>query len=170
MDEYKDVILSGLEECYEGIWNKVEDLTSEELRWLPSESSNDIQWNIWHIARVEDRWINQRMKNSQELWIKNNWYKHFNLEKIDHGNGDSIIKVREMPNMEISDLKNYFEEVRKITIDYISNITSKELNHIYIAKNRSQSGIWILGHLLVEESQHLGQIAFIRGMMKGINI
>jgi len=72
--------------------------------------------------------------------------------------------------MEISDLKNYFEEVRKITIDYISNITSKELNHIYIAKNRSQSGIWILGHLLVEESQHLGQIAFIRGMMKGINI
>ena len=164
------MILSGLEECYEGIWNKVEDLTSEELRWIPSESSNDIQWNIWHIARVEDRWINQRMKNSQELWIKNNWYKHFNLEKIDHGNGDSIIKVREMPNMEISDLKNYFEEVRKITIDYISNITSKELNKIYTAKNRSQSGIWILGHLLVEESQHLGQIAFIRGMMKGINI
>ena len=65
MDEYKDVILSGLEECYEGIWNKVEDLTSEELRWIPSESSNDIQWNIWHIARVEDRCINKIMKNSQ---------------------------------------------------------------------------------------------------------
>ena len=110
MYEYKDVILSGLEECYEVIWNKVEDLTLEELRWIPSETSNDIQWNIWHIARVEDRWINQRMKNSQELWIKNNWYKNFNLEKIDHGNGDSIIKVRQMPNMEISDLKNYFEE------------------------------------------------------------
>jgi hypothetical protein len=28
---------------------------------------------------------------------------------------------------------------------------------------------WILGHVMVEESQHLGQIAFIRGMIRGLN-
>ena len=32
-----------------------------------------------------------------------------------------------------------------------------------------KKGYWILGHVLVEESQHLGQIAYIRGMIKGLN-
>ena len=28
---------------------------------------------------------------------------------------------------------------------------------------------WSLGHVLAEESQHLGQVAYIRGMIKGFN-
>jgi hypothetical protein len=28
---------------------------------------------------------------------------------------------------------------------------------------------WILGHILAEEAQHLGQIAYIRGMQRGFN-
>ena len=90
MDKFQQAILSGLTECFDQIWTKVDDLSIEELRWTPSKSSNDIQWNIWHIARVEDRWINQRMKSTEEIWINKKWYKHFNLEESDHGNGDTI--------------------------------------------------------------------------------
>ena len=32
-----------------------------------------------------------------------------------------------------------------------------------------KKGYWILGHVLVEESQHLGQVAYIRGMIKGLD-
>ena len=28
---------------------------------------------------------------------------------------------------------------------------------------------WILGHILAEESQHLGQVAYIRGMIRGFD-
>ena len=72
MDKFQQAILSGLTECFDQIWMKVDDLSIEELRWTPSKSSNDIQWNIWHIARVEDRWINQRMKSIEEIWINKN--------------------------------------------------------------------------------------------------
>ena len=176
MDKFQQAILSGLTECFDQIWTKVDNLSIEELRWTPSKSSNDIQWNIWHIARVEDRWINQRMKSTEEIWINKKWYKHFNLEESDHGNGDTIEKVRKMPNMKIEDLKKYFDEVREKTVDFITNIPPKKLTQIYPVKNSSikmkshkYTGIWILGHLLVEESQHLGQIAYLRGIIKGLN-
>jgi hypothetical protein len=32
-----------------------------------------------------------------------------------------------------------------------------------------KTGTWIIGHLLVEESQHLGQVAYIRGIIRGFN-
>jgi len=28
---------------------------------------------------------------------------------------------------------------------------------------------WILGHVIVEESQHLGQVALIRGIIRGLD-
>ena len=28
---------------------------------------------------------------------------------------------------------------------------------------------WVLGHLLCEEAEHLGQIEYLRGMMRGLN-
>jgi hypothetical protein len=31
------------------------------------------------------------------------------------------------------------------------------------------TGAWVFGHAIVEESQHLGQIAFIRGMQRGLD-
>ena len=27
---------------------------------------------------------------------------------------------------------------------------------------------WVLAHLLVEEAQHLGQVAYVRGMLRGL--
>jgi len=32
----------------------------------------------------------------------------------------------------------------------------------------SITGAWIVGHILVEESQHTGQVALLRGMMRGL--
>ena len=31
------------------------------------------------------------------------------------------------------------------------------------------TGFWILGRLISEESQHLGQISYIRGIIRGLN-
>src|SRR5215831_12603249 len=32
-------------------------LTTEELAWRPDHHSNSIGFMLWHLARVEDRWI-----------------------------------------------------------------------------------------------------------------
>ena len=34
------------------------DISDAELIWQPSDGANNINWIIWHMARVEDMWFN----------------------------------------------------------------------------------------------------------------
>ena len=55
-------------------------------------------------------------------------------------------------------------------ITCLENSTDKDLSKEFSHKRLGfKKGDWIWGHIIVEESQHLGQIAYIRGMIKGIN-
>ena len=38
----------------------------------------------------------------------------------------------------------------------------------YRLKSEHFKGTWIVGHILIEESQHVGQVALLRGMMRGM--
>ncbi len=84
------------------------------------------------------------------------------------GFGHSMEEVRAMPDISLTDLMAYFDAVRVVTLKWLEQATdadlSKEYHHHHLGK---LTGIWIVGHILVEESQHTGQVAMIRGMMRG---
>jgi len=68
----------------------------------------------------------------------------------------------------VSELLDYFDAVRESTLAYLEQMTPAKLAATYEhPRLGSITGAWILGHLLVEESQHLGQIVYIRGMIRG---
>jgi uncharacterized damage-inducible protein DinB len=81
----------------------------------------------------------------------------------------TIEEVRAMPDISLTDLMAYFEAVRAVTRQYLDQATDEDLVREYRHPRRGAiTGIWIMGHLLVEESQHTGQVALIRGMMRGL--
>ena len=58
----------------------------------------------------------------------------------------------------------------KITIMItINKITEKDLSINYNFFNRQVTGFFVLGRLMTELNQHLGQISYIRGMIRGLN-
>ncbi len=59
MKNFKDAIISGLDEYLEALLKALDNLNSHELRWQPSLESNNIIYLVWHMARVEDNWINK---------------------------------------------------------------------------------------------------------------
>ena len=73
-----------------------------------------------------------------------------------------------MPEIPLGDLMAYFDAVRLVTRRYLDQVTDTDLSRAYHYRGGDRSGIWILGHILVEESQHTGQVAMIRGMMRGL--
>ena len=167
MSDFKKVVFSALEEYSSDLWEKIDGLTTEELRWQPSLGSNDIQWNVWHMIRVEDTWVNKRLKSEEEIWITNGWYKQFGMKTTDHGARKSPDEVRSIPTIKMGELKEYFLEVRKSTLEYVQQMDQNQLEKVYTENGKN--GTWIIGHLLVEESQHLGQIAYIRGIIRGFD-
>jgi uncharacterized damage-inducible protein DinB len=168
--DYKDAIKSGLEEYLDGLTKAVDGLTPAELRWQPTLASNPIAWIVWHMARVEDRWVNRVLRSDVEIWTRDGWHEKFGMDAEAHGFGETPDQVRAKPDLAISDLLAYFEAVRQSTLEYLARMTLADLAATYTHPRRSGiTGAWILGHILVEESQHLGQVAYIRGMIRGLN-
>jgi uncharacterized damage-inducible protein DinB len=167
MNAFKEAVRSGLEEYLQGLRSVLEGLTSPEARWQPTLHTNHIAWLVWHMARVEDAWVNRRLRGTTEVWVAEGWADRFGMDHDSVGAGQTIEEIRAMPDIPLTDLMTYFDAVRTITRQYLDQVTDEELWREYQHPRRgSVTGVWIVGHLLVEESQHTGQVALIRGMMR----
>jgi len=170
MNEFKKAIISGLDEYLQALYKAIDGLSNNELKWQPSLESNNIIYLIWHMARVEDNWINQVIGANQNVWKKNGWDKKFPFDEDDYGKGYKNQDLANLPNMDKDLLMKFYEEQRSESLNVIDKLKNEDLNKDYKRlTGELKKGYWILGHVLVEESQHLGQIAYIRGMIKGLN-
>jgi hypothetical protein len=78
-------------------------------------------------------------------------------------------EVRAMPEIPLPDLMAYFDAVRAVTSYYLEQATEADLAQEYSHPRLGPlTGTWIVGHILVEETQHVGQVALLRGMMRGM--
>ena len=90
------------------------------------------------------------------------------MDPASNGFGQTMEEVRAMPAIPLIDLMVYFEAVRTLTRHYLEHATDADLAWEYQHPHLGPlTGTWIVGHLLVEESQHVGQVALLRGMMRG---
>ena len=168
MNAFKEAIRSGLEEYLQGLKRVIEGLTSVEVRWQPTLGTNHIAWLVWHMGRVEDRWVCKHLKATTEVWVSKGWADRFGMDSESLGFGHSMDEVRAMPEISLTDLIAYFDDVRAVTYNYLDQATDADLLKEYASPHRGKvKGTWILGHILVEESQHTGQVALIRGMIRG---
>jgi hypothetical protein len=121
------------------------------------------------MARVEDRWVS-RLRQRPEVWTADGWADRFHMDPTSGGFGQTMEEVRAMPAIPLTDLLAYFAAVRAVTCQYLERATDADLAREYPRpRGGVVTGSWIVGHLLIEESQHLGQVALLRGMMRGLN-
>ena len=169
MSTFKEAIQSGLEEYLQALQRALEGLTLVEVRWQPTLHANHIAWLVWHMARVEDRWVS-RLRQRPEVWTADGWADRFHMDPESNGFRQTIEEVRAMPDIPLTDLMVYFEAVRAVTRQFLERATDADLSREYpTSRGGMVTGSWILGHILVEESQHLGQVALLRGMIRGLS-
>ena len=168
MSGFKEAVRSGLEEYLEGLKRAIDGLTLAEVYWQPTLQTNPIAWQVWHMARVEDRWVGRYLCNSTEVWTADGWADRFGMDHESVGFGQTMEEVRAMPLISTSDLMDYFGAVRAVTLRWLDEVAEEDLSKEYEHQRLVKiTGAWIVGHILVEESQHTGQIAMIRGMIRG---
>ena len=61
---FQKVVRMGLEEYYDELKRAVDGLSYEERRFRRGPDSHHIDFAVWHIARVEDAWINRFAKQA----------------------------------------------------------------------------------------------------------
>ena len=166
---FSESIKSGINEYYEILSKSLHGLSNDELMWRPNIHSNNIIFLVWHMALVEDNLVNKILLRQERIWISENYYEKYPSLKNEIGFGFSQKQINEFPNMDINWLSDYSAVIKNQTIDLLNKITEKDLSIKYNFFNRQVTGFFVLGRLMTELNQHLGQISYIRGMISGLN-
>ncbi len=171
MQPFLQAIDLGLNEAFDKLKRALDGLSEDELHWRPALESNTIDWMVWHMARVEDNWINTRLRETESIWDRDGWAERAGVEIPDNGYGQTAEEIRAIPPFNVPIVMEYYGAVRQGTSDYFANEMqeedlAKELPH---PRYDPITYAWVLGHLLCEEAEHLGQIEYLRGMMRGLN-
>ena len=168
MNNFAAALRSAFDEYLSQLTGAVDGLSTSEAYSQPSPNSNHIGWLVWHMARVEDRWVNRVLLGVDEEWNSGGWDKRFDMDPESNGAGQTMEQVMSMRQIPIADLFEYLEAVRARTNAYLDNVSEADLEREYQhPRLGTVTGFWVVGHIIVEESQHTGQVAFIRGMMHG---
>lgn len=167
--DFKEIVRIGLDECLDGLRKALTGLTAEERRFQPSMNANHIDFIVWHMARDEDGAVQDTARHTMQVWQRDAWYEKLGLPAGDDGFGYTVEQVTNLPQFNIADCLTYYDAVRRETLRYLDTLTAEDLDQCPNPERHPGYTLGrLLSHLIGELSQHLGQVAYIRGLQHGL--
>lgn len=169
--KWQQLIIDIFEWILHELEHAIDGLTVDDLNQQPCPDCNSIGWLTWHLTRAQD-WVIADLLGDEQLWIKDNWYTKFNRapNHKDTGRGHSLADVATFRSPDASTLLEYHHAVLKRSKHYItSKLSETELDRESDnPTNPTMTNVRIrLMRIINDNMQHLGQVAYVRGMLKG---
>ncbi len=167
--DHRDVTLRSIDDYGRQLQRALSGLSIEEARWMPTPESNHILWILWHMGRMEDMWAWYLRGDGPSAWIEGGWAERLGIDPDRNGVDDSIEQVRDFPDVSVEEVTGYWQAARDLLIPSVEGVTTdmfgiKRPEAWLYAPDRAPDLLFALGRIPVENSQHLGQIAYIRGL------
>jgi hypothetical protein len=163
----RELLRDSFTRLIEHVEELTDGLTDESAFFRPTGSANSIAWLIWHSARVQDLQLCD-IAGTEEVWTRDGWADRFGLDlpRDDTGYGhgpDDVGKVRASADL----LAGYYHGVHKMTLEYIASVTPGELSRIVDTRwNPPVTASARLVSIIDDCAQHLGQAAYVRGIVR----
>ena len=144
----------------------VDGLDPNQLAWRPQNQGNSIGWLVWHQTRVHDDHVAE-VAGLDQAWTDEGWYDRFALDlpiaDIGYGHGSNAVsKVRVTADR----LAGYDAAVAAQTARYLARLEPDDLDRVV---DERWTPVVTLGVRLVSVVsdclQHLGQAAYLRGLL-----
>ncbi len=170
--ETKAFILDTLDIMQSELNQATDGLTQDEIKWQPNPEANPIGFILWHQLRGEDAFIQEVFQQKPHLWTSDKWYEKLNMSEDPLAVGGYDATAEQIAAFSVPELKNlldYGEAVRSLTIEYLQSMDNDEFDEKRPAPFGNPSIGHLLAMLLCEISQHIGHIAYLRGLQRGLN-
>jgi hypothetical protein len=167
--EWKDLVIQNFDVSLVAMERTLQGLTQEDLNWQPKTDCNSIGWITWHVSRILDYAVSI-FTGCEQLWIKDDWCGRFNRPADPEDRGrHTPEQVAAFKSPDADTLIAYYRVALEKFKQYFSMISSSDLDRKY---DDSLSQIlptlgFRINAVLRETQQHLGQIAYIRGLLQG---
>ena len=148
----------------------LDGLTYDELKQQPAgPDSNPIGWLAWHLTRVQDTSVSSLMRKEQ-AWVAEGWHAEFGSEPTNiRFSQVTPEEVRTFDPVSVETLVGYWDVVWGHTKTYLATLTPEDLTKLAPPRpNRPDSTVEeTLARTCSDNVQHVGQIAYLRGMIRG---
>ncbi len=162
-------IVKSLEQSQGYLTKALDGLTQEEAAFVPAAESNSIAFILWHMTRVEDFFVIRVIQREVELYEAEGWREKLGTPAKDTGFDYTLEQLQAWPVPKLEIMRGYYDSVRKKTLALLKNITSERLSEL-ARPDRSPDSIGdILCRITTEIALHTGQIAYIRGIKRGLS-
>ncbi|VEG51518.1 Protein of uncharacterised function (DUF664) [Mycolicibacterium aurum] len=142
-------------------------LTDEVAYYRPAPEANTITWLIWHTARMQDAQLCD-LAGIEQVWFRDGWVDRFALDlpRDEHGYGhtpDDVAKVRAPADL----LAGYYRAVHKVSLEYVASVSADDLARVVDERwTPPVTASARLVSIIDDAAQHLGQAAYIRGLVR----
>jgi uncharacterized damage-inducible protein DinB len=166
--EVRDIVVRNLDQMWGVVERVLEGMTPYELAKQPGPESNSVGWIVWHMGRVEDRWM-QRIIGDTQLW-EEGWAEKMGMpaDGMHAGAGMTPEELADFKTPSVEQLKGYVAAVREKTAGLMESFRPERLeDEIDAFGGRKMSIGQVFSHVMSELNQHAGQAAYVKGFLKG---
>jgi uncharacterized damage-inducible protein DinB len=161
-----ELLLYAYGQIQETLRRAVDGLTPDELTRRVGPEANTIAWLAWHLVRVQDDHIAE-VAGSEQLWTADDWAGRFGLPfpAAATGYGFSSEQVAEV--LAPADLLlEYADAVHDRTAQFLRGLSDEDLDTVIDTRWDPPVTLGVrLVSVLSDDLQHVGQAAFLRGLL-----
>ena len=161
-----DLLADGFGRIRDLVHAVADGLGTDDLAARVDPDANSIAWLVWHLTRIQDDHV-AGVAGTEQAWTADGWVDRFGLPfaAADHGYGHS---ARQVGAVRVAGelLTGYHDAVYQRTLDYVRTVTDADLPRVVDTSWDPPVTLAVrLVSVLSDELQHVGQAAFIRGML-----
>ncbi|MBS44473.1 MAG: hypothetical protein CMH83_15180 [Nocardioides sp.] len=148
----------------------LDGLTVEELAHRPGPEANSIGWLVWHLARVQDDHV-AALAGVEQRWTAEGFAARFALPyddaDIGYGQTPGDVAAYSGAGVTAPDLMAYLEAVHSATVSYLATLGPDDLDEVVDERwdPPVTRGVRLVS-VVDDDAQHVGQAAYVRGLLE----
>jgi hypothetical protein len=164
-----ELLLDGFGRIQENVADVLDGLTVEQLTYRIDADANPVSWLVWHLTRVQDDHVAAAFGVTQ-VWSTHGWARRLGLPAgmMDHGYGHARDQVASVAAATAASglLVEYHEATYAQTVKLVSEIGDADLDRVVDTRWTPPVTLGVrLVSVMDDDMQHLGQAAFVRGIL-----
>jgi hypothetical protein len=161
-----ELLVDGFGRVREGVGAVLVDLSPAELSARVDPEANTIAWLVWHLTRVQDDHVAE-VAGRPQTWTEGGWAQRFALPFDDTAtgygqSGDEVGAVEVSAEL----LVGYHDAVAGATCAYLAGLAEPDLDRVVDRRWDPPVTLGVrLVSVLEDDLQHVGQAAYVRGLL-----
>lgn len=167
MSAATELLVDAFDRVRESVHEVLEGADEQVLTTRLDPDANTIAWLVWHLTRVMDDHVAD-VAGSDQVWLADRWVERLGLpfEPHEHGYGHSSAQVAAV-QVDARQLREYHDAVHDMVVAYLHDLDDSELPRVVDRRWDPPVTLAVrLVSVVNDATQHVGQAAFVRGVLQ----